>query len=550
MHPTDPRPRRRRPLATLTAAAATAGLLLGPVLAAAPAVELRPARWDGVVRAVGEHSVDVGTDAAALAVARAALADAAPAIGVDPDRFAFELVQRSDLGVHVRGRELRAGVPVLDSSAAVHVVDGRVWQVEARPSPLPGRPAGAAIDADAATASALAHLGVLDGAPGEDLWHEAERFLVADAGRLRDLWRVHVVALAGVATTVHVDAASGEVVGTVDERRFLDGTAEVFDPNPVVRLQDHTIRQPGLDLWGVDTDLPAFAEARTTLAVLEVDAAQLQRGRLLGPWVDVRAAAPIALGASGELELDFGREDPRFEAAMAYAHLDRLQRWFRQDLGLSEVNAEPQLVVAVPVPGFDNSFYSGGNDLILLGSGGVDDGEDAEVIVHEYGHAVHDAQVPGWGRDPEGGAMGEGFGDFLAAAYYARGISEGFQDTCVADWDATSYSDASPPCLRRTDTGKRWPDDRTGGVHADGEVWSQYLWRLREALGSGTGADAERRRSDRTMRLLLSSHWFLTPRATFADAVAALESAAVALGDGTAVPIVRREAQRIGFTAP
>ncbi len=50
-----------------------------------------------------------------------------------------------------------------------------------------------------------------------------------------------------------------------------------------------------------------------------------------------------------------------------------------------------------------------------MGAGGVDDGEDAEVILHEYGHAVHDAQVPGWGDTHEGGAMGEGWGDFLAA---------------------------------------------------------------------------------------------------------------------------------------
>ena len=34
---------------------------------------------------------------------------------------------------------------------------------------------------------------------------------------------------------------------------------------------------------------------------------------------------------------------------------------------------------------------------IRLGKGGVDDAEDAEVIVHEYGHAVHQTQVPGYG---------------------------------------------------------------------------------------------------------------------------------------------------------
>ena len=52
--------------------------------------------------------------------------------------------------------------------------------------------------------------------------------------------------------------------------------------------------------------------------------------------------------------------------------------------------------------------------MIRLGKGGVDDGEDGEVIVHEYGHAVHDSQVPGYGTSLDAGAIGEAFGDYLA----------------------------------------------------------------------------------------------------------------------------------------
>ncbi len=42
--------------------------------------------------------------------------------------------------------------------------------------------------------------------------------------------------------------------------------------------------------------------------------------------------------------------------------------------------------------GADNSYSWDKHDVIRLGKGGVDDAEDAEVILHEYGHAVHDAQ--------------------------------------------------------------------------------------------------------------------------------------------------------------
>ena len=184
---------------------------------------------------------------------------------------------------------------------------------------------------------------------------------------------------------------------------------------------------------------------------------------------------------------------------------------------------------------------------MLLGAGGVDDGEDAEVIVHEYGHAVHDAQVPGWGSAHEGGAMGEGFGDFLAAAYYARDLSGGFHDPCLMDWDATSYSSADPPCLRRIDTGKHYPEDMDGEVHADGEIWSQYLWDVRARLGA-----TSQEQTDHALTLVLTSHELLDPEADFTDAVDALISAAQLLGHPEWAQIVHEEAVDRGFphTAP
>ena len=46
--------------------------------------------------------------------------------------------------------------------------------------------------------------------------------------------------------------------------------------------------------------------------------------------------------------------------------------------------------------GVDNSYMTDTGDYIRLGKGGVDDAEDAEVIMHEYGHAIHADQVPGF----------------------------------------------------------------------------------------------------------------------------------------------------------
>ena len=487
----------------------------------------------------------------ALHAARDALVRNAGTLGIDPARFGFETVRRSLVGTHVRGREMRGGVPVEGTSAAVHFVRGDVWRVEARPSPLPGAPVHSPVSAVAAVRSALAFTAVTS----PYVPPAAERRLVARAGRLVD---AYVVSVASVTPpfigAVVVSATDGSVLEVRDERRHYEGTASLFDPNPVVTLRNKGLRTPGIDEGGVDTDLdsPALDAALVRLPIRDYRPSELVFGRLVGPWVDVRGPAPL----EGP-DFHYTRSSLQFEAVMSYAHLDRAQRFIRSlgFRGEAGVNAEPQLVIAFPVVGFDNSFYDPQNDLMLFGAGGVDDGEDAEVILHEYGHAIHDAQVPGWGEHHEGGSMGEGWGDFLAGAYYAARISRGFQDECIADWDATSYSDQDPPCLRRLDEEKRYPEDMENEVHADGEIWSAYLWRLRDLLSCRTAprgcgrvrSSAAMLQSRRVLQLVLTSHEFMSTTATFNDGVAALRLAARALHHPEWLPLIVRAARERGL---
>ena len=110
--------------------------------------------------------------------------------------------------------------------------------------------------------------------------------------------------------------------------------------------------------------------------------------------------------------------------------------------------------------GGDNSFFRDDKANITFGKGGVDDAEDAEVIVHEYGHSVQDGQVPGFGTTLESGAIGEAFGDYLAVAVtsWKTGVPTLTAEACVADWDSSSYTSA-PHCLRRLDGTKLYPTD-------------------------------------------------------------------------------------------
>jgi hypothetical protein len=187
----------------------------------------------------------------------------------------------------------------------------------------------------------------------------------------------------------------------------------------------------------------------------------------------------------------YDRHQDEFEQVMAYYWITQAQEYI-QSLGfgtggsLPPVNEEPQRL-RINQWGIDNSFATTHKDEMRLGKGGVDDAEDAEVILHEYGHAIHFAQEFRFSTD-EAGAISEGFGDYWAVTVSEHvraslGLPASSDPACVADWDATSYTSDVPHCLRRVDEDLVYPDDLVGQVHADGRIWSRALWEIRGAVG-------------------------------------------------------------------
>jgi zinc metalloprotease ZmpB len=256
--------------------------------------------------------------------------------------------------------------------------------------------------------------------------------------------------------------------------------AQVFAPNPVADLGIQTLTdQKDADFFSAD---PALARAYHRVTLTDLDGT----GALSGAYAKVISETGKAAADTGSGFI-YTRDQDQFEQTMAYHWVTQAQRYI-QSLGfgstLPAVNRRQQLL-RINQFGGDNSFYREGTGklTITLGKGGVDDAEDAEVIVHEYGHSVQDNQVPGFGSTPDAGAIGEAFGDYLAVT-----VSEHFAPTpdepCVADWDSTSYTSTTPHCLRRVDGNKHYPESLAGEVHADGEIWSRALWDIHQALGA------------------------------------------------------------------
>jgi hypothetical protein len=256
--------------------------------------------------------------------------------------------------------------------------------------------------------------------------------------------------------------------------------AQVFAPNPVADLGIETLTdQKDADFFSADPVLRR-AYHRVTLTDLTTPNA------LSGAYVAVKSETGPAAANTGAGFI-FTRDQDQFEQVMAYYWITQAQRYI-QSLGfgstLPPVNRR-QVPVRINQFGGDNSFFRDTKTDITLGKGGVDDAEDAEVIVHEYGHSVQAAQVPGFGTTPDSGAIGEAFGDYLAVTVSAA-VAPTADEPCVADWDSTSYTVTVPHCLRRIDGTKHYPEDLASPreVHADGEIWSRALWDIRQALGA------------------------------------------------------------------
>jgi len=169
-------------------------------------------------------------------------------------------------------------------------------------------------------------------------------------------------------------------------------------------------------------------------------------------------------------EFLYASDDTHYHEVMVYYHIAELQDYL-QNLGVKGLR---KTTATVHYNDDDNSFYSPSKKALFFGDGGVPDSADADIILHEYGHAIVDALAglqSGWGS--QGGAMHEGFGDYVAASF--------FNDPEIGEWDSTAYSDTG--YLRTVENSKRFPEDLEREAHADGEIWAGTLWDLRKLLG-------------------------------------------------------------------
>jgi predicted CXXCH cytochrome family protein len=338
----------------------------------------------------------------------------------------------------------------------------------------------------------------------------------------------------------------------------------VFKPNPVNKLNNSTLTSYNDEF----SDVPYQAYDNVSLSnlCLPVNGVYSLSGsyaRIIDlptyfitendQQIDI-FAPHIQPVTSNNGQFPFYRQENGFEEVMAYYHITLNQNYLHT-LGFLNIRNGVIDIDAHGYNGKDNSCYipipalgyGYGSGVLIFGSGpdanDVDDAEDADVILHEYGHAIQDSQTKGiyfgdgdLGYGNETPAMGEGFGDYWAASCtYDWSEQSGYDPAIVFEWDGSK----NPALLtRRVDYSCKsaeghYPDgmsleimpDKEEDVHISGRIWSSALWDLFNKFGKQT-ADT----------LILTSHKNIytksltvpanTPFPTFSDGANAIIQAA------------------------
>ncbi len=283
-----------------------------------------------------------------------------------------------------------------------------------------------------------------------------------------------------------IDAATAKILRKTDRTSYFShtegdttGRGAIFNPDPVTASQSvyGTIYQDNTDMYS-----PVFDAVTDTVLLKSITYNPVtQLFSLEGDYVKIEdiAAYDSVPATSTTGNFFYKRNRSGFEDVMVYYHIDTTQRYI-QHLGFtnlynSAVRADPH-----GYGGSDNSHFvpNGVNSYLGFGQGGVDDAEDMDVVVHEYGHALSYNASPNTMTGTERRGLDEGIGDYVAAIRSQDISTYKWED--IFNWDGHNTFWAG----RTAVSTNLYPV--SGGIYPIGEVWSSTLMQIRGDIGKET----------------------------------------------------------------
>jgi len=176
-------------------------------------------------------------------------------------------------------------------------------------------------------------------------------------------------------------------------------------------------------------------------------------------------------------DFTFTRAQQGFEDVNVYYHITTFQNHI-QNLGFSNLVNYAIECDTHGLNGADNSMFNPGPPgTLTFGEGGVDDAEDADVIIHEYGHAISYSAAPGTNSGSERNSLDEANGDYFASSY-SRFLNP-YKWENVFSWDGHNPFWSG----RLSISSKQYPNDLSGNYYADAEIWSSTIMQIWGDIG-------------------------------------------------------------------
>lgn len=264
---------------------------------------------------------------------------------------------------------------------------------------------------------------------------------------------------------------------------FVTGTALVYLSDPLSAAGVPYGTTGYVDGAGAgDVNTTQLAAARTSVTLPEID---LTGGvyKLKSMYVEIFdiEAPSKGLFTQATNTFNFTRNQDGFEAVNAFYQLDKSLRYINETLGITCRPTVNNGVLRFDPSGWggaDQSSFTPSTDHLSFGEGCVDDAEDADVILHELGHGLHDWMTGG----STAGTIGEGNGDYWAQSY-GRSLNQ--WQPSDAYYQYMFKWDGHNTCWdgRTTDYDGVYPTNITGSVHADGQIWATALMQIWDVIG-------------------------------------------------------------------
>lgn len=256
------------------------------------------------------------------------------------------------------------------------------------------------------------------------------------------------------------------------------GTGMVFNPDPLTS-SGNTYGSTSDWMDNNDADNAALNGQRVQVTLKDI----CYIGgafHLKGPYVDLQdvesPTSPVATSTDGVF--NFTRSQQGFEDVMCYYHIDTFQRYI-QSMGFTNIFNAPLICDPHGLNGTDQSHFvpQGTTARIAFGEGCVDDAEDADVIIHEYGHALSWSAAPNSNGGTERQGLDEGIGDYLATSY-SRATSYNF-------WKNMFTWDGHNDCWdgRTASTNMTYPLTSGFDIYDYGEIWNTCLMEVYDQIG-------------------------------------------------------------------